>query len=170
MKRDPNARDPRAPFGEVNPPAPDIEAAARAGWQRPALPSINPGTDAITIQQVDLDQYYGPPDLRFYPPGTSGAGERPILRIFGVNDNGNSITIHVHSFQPYFYVRANNVDKSKVDSGEFAQQLDRAVAQKGNRGMGANAGGRCVEKVEWCEKQTLMHYQTEKACRSLKSP
>jgi DNA polymerase delta subunit 1 len=166
VKRDPDALDRRAPFGLVDPPVPNI-ASFRQGWQRPPLPAISPSADAITIQQVDLDQYYGPPDLRFYPPGTSGAGERPILRIFGVNDNGNSITVHVHGFQPYFYVRANNVDRSKVESGEFASQLDRAVGQK-SKGMGANTAGRCVERVEWCTKQTLMNYQKDSCAPFLK--
>ena len=115
---------------------------------------------------MDLDQYYGPADLRFYPQGTSAASERPILRIFGVNDNGNSITVHVHGFQPYFYVRAGTVDRQAIDSGAFAQQLNTAVAQK-SKGMGAGTT-RCVEKVEWCMKQTLMNYQAEKRVPFLK--
>lgn len=32
------------------------------------------------------------------------AGKVPIMRMFGVNDNGNSICCHVHGFSPYLYV------------------------------------------------------------------
>lgn len=30
----------------------------------------------------------------------------PVLRLFGVTQNGNSVLAHIHGFRPYFYVAA----------------------------------------------------------------
>lgn len=40
-------------------------------------------------------------------PGQS-RGKVPIIRMFGVTDNGNSVCCHIHGFAPYFYVTAPN--------------------------------------------------------------
>lgn len=34
------------------------------------------------------------------------AGRVPVMRMYGINDAGNSICCHVHGFSPYFYVTA----------------------------------------------------------------
>ena len=35
----------------------------------------------------------------------SGNQETPIIRMFGVTANSNSVAMHVHNFTPYFYVK-----------------------------------------------------------------
>lgn len=40
-------------------------------------------------------------------PGQS-QGKVPIVRMFGVTDNGNSVCCHIHGFAPYLYVPAPN--------------------------------------------------------------
>lgn len=40
-------------------------------------------------------------------PGQS-QGKVPIIRMFGVTDNGNSVCCHIHGFAPYFYVPSPN--------------------------------------------------------------
>ncbi len=35
-------------------------------------------------------------------------GKVPIVRMFGVTDDGNSVCCHIHGFAPYFYVSAPN--------------------------------------------------------------
>ena len=45
-------------------------------------------------------------------------GPVPIMRMFGINDNGNSICCHVHGFCPYFYVTAPSKFTSS-DTSEF---------------------------------------------------
>lgn len=32
------------------------------------------------------------------------AGQVPVVRMFGVNEAGNSLAVFVHGFEPYFYV------------------------------------------------------------------
>lgn len=72
-------------------------------WSRPNPPSIDPSKDALIFQQLDLDHYVGNaiPGM----PGTQ-QGSAPIMRMFGVTDQGNSICCHVHGFSPYFFVPA----------------------------------------------------------------
>lgn len=38
-------------------------------------------------------------------PG-SRIGPVPVIRLFGVTEQGNSVCCHVHGFTPYFYVSA----------------------------------------------------------------
>ena len=33
-------------------------------------------------------------------------GPKPIMRMYGVTENGNSVLCHVHGFVPYFFVPA----------------------------------------------------------------
>lgn len=47
-------------------------------------------------------------------PGQS-QGNIPIIRMFGVTDNGNSVCCHIHGFAPYFYVPA--------PSGEYSDYI-----------------------------------------------
>ena len=30
--------------------------------------------------------------------------EKPVLRMYGITENGNSVMVHIHSFLPYLYV------------------------------------------------------------------
>lgn len=53
--------------------------------------------------------------ISFHPTGVTAAGmpgqsqgKAPIVRMFGVTDNGNSVCCHIHGFAPYFYVPAPN--------------------------------------------------------------
>ena len=41
------------------------------------------------------------------------AGRVPIMRMFGVTDEGNSVCAHVHGFSPYFYVKCPQIFKEK---------------------------------------------------------
>lgn len=68
---------------------------------RPPVGNLNPGRDAFIFQELELDHYIGNPY-----PGMPGAqtGVVPIMRMFGVTKNGNSVCCHVHGFCPYFYV------------------------------------------------------------------
>ena len=41
---------------------------------------------------------------------------KPVLRLFGVNANGNSVCAHVHNFTAYFY--AHIVEKAVTLTAE----------------------------------------------------
>ncbi|GBP55662.1 DNA polymerase delta catalytic subunit [Eumeta japonica] len=70
-------------------------------WSRPSPPILNPSIDKLTFQQLDIDHYIGSP-LEGMPG--SQLAPVPIMRMFGITMEGNSVCCHVHGFTPYFYV------------------------------------------------------------------
>lgn len=92
-------------------------------WRRPPAPLLDPSSDTLVFQQIDLDYYLGETVVGM--PGQS-QGKVPIIRMFGVTDNGNSVCCHVHGFAPYFYVPAPNGFTS-AHLVEFKKELNSAV-------------------------------------------
>uniref|UniRef100_A0A8C5GVQ9 DNA polymerase n=1 Tax=Gouania willdenowi TaxID=441366 RepID=A0A8C5GVQ9_GOUWI len=92
-------------------------------WHRPHAPSLNPSSDTLIFQQVDLDHYLGKTVANM--PGQAQGGV-PIIRMFGVTDAGNSVCCHVHGFAPYFYLPAPSGFTS-ADLAEFKRELNSVV-------------------------------------------
>uniref|UniRef100_A0A7N8XBP1 DNA polymerase n=1 Tax=Mastacembelus armatus TaxID=205130 RepID=A0A7N8XBP1_9TELE len=92
-------------------------------WRRPHASSLDSSSNTLVFQQIDLDYYLGEP-----VPGMPGQsqGKVPIIRMFGVTDNGNSVCCHVHGFAPYFYVPAPSGFTADY-LGEFKKELNSAV-------------------------------------------
>ncbi|KDE06028.1 DNA polymerase delta catalytic subunit, variant [Microbotryum lychnidis-dioicae p1A1 Lamole] len=62
-------------------------------WNRPALPPIDPDTDALIFQQIELEEHVVP-------------GTVPQIRAFGVTQAGHSVLLHITGFMPYFWIAA----------------------------------------------------------------
>eukprot|EP00064_Thunnus_orientalis_P012823 superscaffoldBa00002009_g12859 len=92
-------------------------------WRRPHAPPLEPSSDTLVFQQIDLDHYLGLSVAGM--PGQS-QGKVPIIRMFGVTDSGNSVCCHVHGFAPYFYVPAPSGFKPDY-LGEFKRELNSVV-------------------------------------------
>ncbi|XP_068192872.1 DNA polymerase delta catalytic subunit [Antennarius striatus] len=92
-------------------------------WRRPQAPAMDPSSDNLVFQQIELDYYLGAVVAGM--PGQS-RGKVPIIRMFGVTDNGNSVCCHIHGFAPYFYVPAPKGFTSAY-LGEFQRELNSAV-------------------------------------------
>uniref|UniRef100_A0A8C2XA57 DNA polymerase n=1 Tax=Cyclopterus lumpus TaxID=8103 RepID=A0A8C2XA57_CYCLU len=92
-------------------------------WRRPIAPSLDPLSDTLVFQQIDLDYYLGATVA-----GMPGQLQEkvPIIRMFGVTDSGNSVCCHIHGFAPYFYVPAPSGFTSD-DLGEFKRELNSVV-------------------------------------------
>lgn len=94
-------------------------------WSRPEASDLNPSKESLVFQQLDIDHYNGPPMQGM--PG-SQLGPVPIMRMYGVTMNENSVCCHVHGFTPYFYVTvpANFSDSSCND---LKSNLNKAILE-----------------------------------------
>lgn len=90
---------------------------------RPDPPEINPKTDSITFQQIDIENY-----IARAMNGMPGAqsGPVPVIRMFGITMDGNSVCCHVHGFTPYFYIGAP-AGFDHTHCQPFKEALDRIV-------------------------------------------
>lgn len=94
-------------------------------WSRPAPPDFDSKKDNLIFQQLDIDHYNGQPIQGM--PG-SQLGPIPIMRMYGVTMEGNSVCCHVHGFTPYFYVTVPaNFDESKCHV--LKSSLNKAVLE-----------------------------------------
>lgn len=117
------------------------------GQPRPPPPHIDPDKDAISFQQLDIDHYVGAP-----VPGMSGLQSAvvPVLRMYGVTMEGNSVCAHLHGFLPYFYVNLPCGEFAAEHCSDFRSHLNRAVLDdmRSNKDNIATA----VVSVEICER------------------
>ena len=65
---------------------------------------MDPAKDAIVFQQLDIDYVISEPHAMLGPQ-RKAMGPAAMLRIFGVTAGGNSVCVHVHGFEPYFYAK-----------------------------------------------------------------
>ncbi|KAG5439383.1 hypothetical protein PCANB_001957 [Pneumocystis canis] len=103
-------------------------------WERPFLPPINLMNDDIYFQQVEIDD------------STSVTG--PIIRLYGVTEQQNSVLCIVTGFFPYFYVPSpQRFLKEHIDSFKIA--LENAF----------NSGNRVINNVELVMRQSIYGFQ-----------
>ncbi|XP_057321007.1 DNA polymerase delta catalytic subunit isoform X2 [Microplitis mediator] len=121
-------------------------------WTRPAAPELNPTTDSLTFQQIEVDHYIGKPLPGM--PGSS-AGSIPIIRMFGVTMSGNSVCCHVHGFCPYLFVTAP-ANFTNQNCRPFRDALDAAL-RKDMRSNPENIS-ETVLAVSLVQKQNVYGY------------
>ena len=82
-----------------------------------------PTSDPLIFQQIDIDHYTGG-----VVAGMPGAqkGPVPILRMFGVTMEGNSVCAHIHGFLPYFFVPAP-LNFRPEHCKTFHEELNKAI-------------------------------------------
>ena len=80
-----------------------------------------------------------------------GMGPVPVLRMFGVTRNGNSVCAHVHGFLPYLFVPAPR-GFSEEHCAAFRSALNDAVISdmRSNRDL-----KEAVVAVEMCRKSSI---------------
>ncbi|XP_076450505.1 DNA polymerase delta catalytic subunit-like [Babylonia areolata] len=140
---------------------PEHEATS-VKWSRPPLPPINPKADNVEFQQLDVDYYIGRPI-----PGMPGAtvGPTPVIRMFGITMEGNSVAAHIHGFSPYFFVPAQPGFR-KEDCGKFKDSLDMVVKKdmRSNREEVVHA----VLAVDYLMKESIYGYHGNRKLPFLK--
>lgn len=94
-------------------------------WSRPAPPPMDPKKDKLVFQQIDIDHYNGQP-----MPGMPGSqlAPVPIMRMYGITMEGNSVCCHVHGFTPYFYVTVP-INFTNSSCNELKSNLNKAILE-----------------------------------------
>ena len=103
---------------------PNTKATSLSKIRRPAVRSIDPKKDNVVFQQLEVDHYVGN-----HITGMPGPhqGPCPVLRMYGVNMDGNSVLAHIHGFLPYLYVPAPAEDFSTEHCTDFRITLNNAI-------------------------------------------
>lgn len=130
-----------------------------SGWGRPAIEDRSTDKDGVAFQQLEVDYCAGKPDKRFAASSQAGLNVVPIVRIYGVTDEGNSVCAFVHGFEPYFYVRcANSRQNMRPDDlPAFKESLNQLVMSRSPKSNGVQQ--RAIVAVEAVKAKTIWHYQ-----------
>lgn len=99
-------------------------------WIR-ARSEIDPRTQPITFHWLDIDMIAGSP-MPSNPAGGRVIGSTdvhvPIIRLFGVTQDGHSVMASVHGYTPYFYATFSGVtDLSEETLGAVRAAMDTRV-------------------------------------------
>lgn len=82
--------------------------------------------------------------------------EKPVIRLFGVTENGNSVAAHVHNFTAYFYIHV-------VERHETLNELVIEVFRKGlNQKVQNSQESEAVIKIDLVDRYSVMNYQNKK--------
>ena len=122
---------------------------------RPKVDAQSLMQQSLDVMQVDIDYYSKGPDSRFPNPDNPLRPDTvvPVLRMYGVTEQGHSVLAHIHGFEPYFYTECPIELEEQPEI--FGQTLEDLLA---------NAGGRekaspFVRKVDVVKRSTLMRWQ-----------
>mmetsp|Transcript_69065 Transcript_69065/g.218444 ORF Transcript_69065/g.218444 Transcript_69065/m.218444 type:complete len:1084 (+) Transcript_69065:53-3304(+) len=131
----------------------DEDVIMRQKWQRPPLKALDAQKDSVAFQQLDIDYVIGSNHKEFFP---QSAGKAPTIRMFGVNQDGNSVCALIHGFEPYFYINMPD-GFSPDDVDAFRKILNDRMGEQ-NKGR---PEPEYIVRIEIERKQTVMCYQQE---------
>ena len=116
---------------------------------------MNDRTELIEFMQIDCDYYTEKPQQQHNRmEGEKEETGKPVIRLFGVNAQGNSVCAHVHNFTAYFFihiVERDNLTISAEDLEAFRLLLNSLVSACD-----------AVLEIEIVEKYPVMLYQKQK--------
>jgi DNA polymerase delta subunit 1 len=101
-------------------------------WARPLQSNVlDPKKDDLSFHWLDIDMTSGNP-MDSNPDGTDivGAAEGPvpIIRMYGVTGEGQSVMANIHGFTPYLYVSfPPSVSINDAVLGQLRAVLDQKV-------------------------------------------
>lgn len=142
----------------------DLSETMKSKWSRPPVKLKGPDED-LSFQWLDIDIIGGKPLTQ--NPNVSNdvvgskTGQVPILRVYGVTEEGNSVAAFLHGFTPYcFFAVPSDVE---VDGSESTlskiRQLLNTKLQANARGMDKSMD--MVHKVTYYEDfKSIMGYES----------
>ncbi|KAG2387610.1 hypothetical protein C9374_001204 [Naegleria lovaniensis] len=108
-------------------------------------------TCSLAFQQMDADYTLGE-QKPGYPGPTNG--NVPIVRLYGVTEEGYSVTCHVRGYTPYFYIdQPDNFNPDQTQN--FAKFLNTIM---GERNIQKGKADKYIVNVSIERKKSLMHY------------
>ncbi|GMH37529.1 hypothetical protein BSKO_05402 [Bryopsis sp. KO-2023] len=110
---------------------------AGSSWGRPLVKYFDPSRESLVFQQLEVDYVI--------------ESNRPVVRMFGVNEAGNSVCALVHKFEPYFYVEAP-AGISVEDLPSLQKALSKQLELK-------DKGPHTIVRIELERKQSVWQYQ-----------
>ncbi|KAF2070254.1 hypothetical protein CYY_008425 [Polysphondylium violaceum] len=123
-------------------------------WSRKPVPNLNPRSNSLIFQQLEVDYA----ELKEPVEGMPGpkAGSRPIVRLFGVTKEGNSVLCKVHGFLPYFFIACPpNFDVTHCKS--FKEALNEMMMSK----MPSQEVTDIVVSIDIFQKKSIMGYNPD---------
>ncbi|KAF8477172.1 DNA polymerase subunit delta large [Kalaharituber pfeilii] len=111
----------------------EVNAEKDQKWERPPLTDFNPQKSSLIFQQIDAEE-------GIYQ-------HKPVVRLFGVTENGNSVLLHVTNFNHYLYVGAPiGFEQSHLEP--YKQFLEQKLANRET----------VISSVVLCQRENLYHY------------
>eukprot|EP00804_Cyclotella_cryptica_P011692 CCRYP_020706-RA/>CCRYP_020706-RA protein AED:0.27 eAED:0.27 QI:0/0.8/0.72/1/0.7/0.63/11/1103/823 len=157
---------PEPPEDEPLDAPPSLEAAAMidtAKYTRPPVAHTTTSTD-LNLQWLDIDTISGQP-LSQNPSGKpvlgASSGTVPIIRIYGVNETGNSVAVFIHGFTPYAYFAlprgCSLVDTEEI-KGKIRSRIDEQLRAKMGQTQEKQNQECCVGVRYETDKMSIMGY------------
>ncbi len=126
---------------------------------RPNIPSdFNPSTSDLIFQVVDWkscdvpnekvsewDEEEEEDEEEEVPKKKMGNKKELLIRGYGVTENGNSICVHIHNFQPYFYFKIPD-EWTQIEFNAFRDTVKMMVEEYNRNGL---VSASIVEKKEF---------------------
>ena len=126
-----------------------------------ATPMWRVGLWMAEFQKLDEFLKFYTPFLGKHLPGMPGAttGPVPIIRMFGITMEGNSVLCHIHGFTPYLYVPAPK-DFKQEHCSKFRDGLNKLVvadmkSNKDNVSQAVLAVDVVIKESKWWKNWTL---------------
>jgi DNA polymerase delta subunit 1 len=141
----------------------DIEEreSRSSAWARPPLsPAYLSNSQSIIFQQLEIDSIIAESHKELLP---GSSGQAPIIRMFGVTREGNSVCCFVHGFEPYFYI-ACPPGMGPDDISNFHQSLEGRMRESNKNAKVP----KFVKRIEMVQKRSIMYYQQQKSQTFLK--
>jgi DNA polymerase delta subunit 1 len=133
-----------------------------ARWARPVkAQKRDPSVESLPFQWLDIDMTSGNP-MTANPDGSqvigSLEGPVPIVRMYGVTADGQSVMANVHGFTPYFYVSfPASIELTNGMLGQLRAALDQRCRDKA-RGEEKNLSKFVLGVEKTVPMQSLLGY------------
>ena len=93
-------------------------------------------------------------------------GQVPMLRLYGVTEQGHSCLVHVHGYEPYFFVKApEGMTEDKCQG--MAEALNKQMALKVDSSK-KTGDGQYIRYVEIVYKQSIYNYKRTETDKFIK--